>query len=244
MAQIDVAREVWNTLKRWGCSDGAIAGILGNMQAESALIADRWQSDDVGNMSGGYGLVQWTPARDYINWAKAHGLDHKTVSTQCARIKHEADHGEQFFKPGTTFWNWLKSDGKPEQKADEFIRYYERPKSLATSPQRQGFARKWYDQLHGTGHAMPHGTGHATSPSGDARAIALDVLKGKYGDDDARKSALGSRYAEVQAVINRWYSMAPGVWKGQYGGGPARRSKLGADYDGVQYLVNQGVGKP
>jgi len=58
MAQIDVAREVWNTLRGWGCSDGAIAGLLGNMQAESALIADRWQSDEVGNMSGGYGLVQ------------------------------------------------------------------------------------------------------------------------------------------------------------------------------------------
>ena len=237
MAQIDVAREVWNTLKGWGCSDGAIAGILGNMQAESSLIADRFQNDDVGNDSVGYGLVQWTPATIIFDWAKAQGLDHKSVSTQCARIKYEADHGLQFFESGATFWNWLKSDGTPEQKADDFIRYYERPATLATSPQRQGFARNWYDQLHGTGPT----TG---GPSGDARAIALDVLKGKYGNDDARKSALGSRYAEVQAVINRWYSMAHGVWKGQYGDGPARASKLGADYDGVQYLVNQGVGKP
>ena len=236
MAPIDVAREVWNTLRRWGCSDGAIAGILGNMQAESSLIADRWEGDHVGNLSGGYGLVQWTPATNYFDWAKKQGLDHKTVSTQCARIKYEADHGEQFFKPGTTFWNWLKSGGTPEQKADEFIRYYERPRKLDTLPQRQGFARNWYDQLHGTGPA----TG---GPSGDARAIALDVLKGQYGNDDARRSALGSRYAEVQAVINRWYSMAAGVWKGQYGDGSARASKLGADYDGVQYLVNQGIGK-
>jgi hypothetical protein len=237
MAQIDVAREVWTTLRRWGCSDGAIAGLLGNMQGESALIADRWEGDIVGNMSGGYGLVQWTPASHYIDWAKKQGLDYKTVSTQCARIKYEADQGLQFFKSGTTFWKWLKSDGTPEQKADDFIRCYERPLSLASLPQRQGFARNWYDQLHGTGPT----TG---GPSGDARAIALDVLKGKYGNDDARKSALGSRYAEVQAVINHWYSMAPGVWKGQYGDGPARASKLGADYDGVQYLVNQGVGKP
>jgi len=235
MAQIDVAREVWNTLRGWGCSDGAIAGILGNMQAESALIADRWQSDLVGNLSGGYGLVQWTPATNLFDWAKAQGRDHKTVSTQCARIKYEADHGLQFSKTGTTFWDWLKSDGTPEQKADDFIRYYERPQTLDTLHERQGFARNWYHQL--------HGTGHVPRPSGDARAIALDVLKGKYGNDDARKSALGSRYAEVQAIINHWYSMAPGVWKGEYGDGPARASKLGADYDGVQYLVNQGVGK-
>jgi len=236
MAQIDVAREVWTTLRGWGSSPGAIAGILGNMQGESALIADRWQSDEVGNLSGGYGLVQWTPATVIIDWAKAQGLDHRTVSTQCARIKYEADHGEQFFKKGTTFWSWLKSDGTPEQKADDFILYYERPASLGTSRQRQGWARNWYDQL--------HGTGPATGPSGDARVIALDVLKGKYGNDDERKSALGSRYAEVQAIINRWYSMAAGVWKGQYGDESARKAKLGADYDGVQYLVNQGVGKP
>ncbi len=235
MAPIDVAREVWNTLRRWGCSDGAIAGILGNMQWESSLIADRWEGDHVGNMSGGYGLVQWTPAAGYFNWAKAQGLDHKTVSTQCARIKFEADNRKQFFKSGTTFWDWLKSDGTPEQKAEDFIRYYERPASFDSLPQRQSFARNWYDQL--------HGTGPAPGLSSDARAIARDVLKGKYGNDDARKRALGPRYAEVQAVINHWYSMAPGVWKGQYGDGSARKSKLGADYDGVQYLVNQGVGK-
>ena len=45
MAQLDVAGEVWTTLRGWGSSAAAIAGILGNMQAESALIADRWQSE-------------------------------------------------------------------------------------------------------------------------------------------------------------------------------------------------------
>ena len=42
------------------------AGILGNIVAESALNPWRWQGDTV-NQSGGYGLVQFTPARDYIN---------------------------------------------------------------------------------------------------------------------------------------------------------------------------------
>jgi len=88
MAQLDVAREVWTTLRGWGSSAGAIAGILGNMQGESALIADRWEGDHVGNMSGGYGLVQWTPATVIINWARDQGLDHKSVSTQCARLKY------------------------------------------------------------------------------------------------------------------------------------------------------------
>lgn len=41
------------------------AGILGNIVAESALNPWRWQGDTV-NLSGGYGLVQFTPASDYI----------------------------------------------------------------------------------------------------------------------------------------------------------------------------------
>ena len=43
----------------------AQAGILGNIVAESALNPWRWQGDTV-NLSGGYGLVQFTPASDYI----------------------------------------------------------------------------------------------------------------------------------------------------------------------------------
>ena len=49
-----------------GYTDEAIAGVLGNMNAESAFNPWRWQSDVV-NYSGGYGLYQYTPARGYIN---------------------------------------------------------------------------------------------------------------------------------------------------------------------------------
>jgi hypothetical protein len=37
------------------------------MQVESGLNPGRWQNDDVGNTSLGYGLVQWTPATKYLN---------------------------------------------------------------------------------------------------------------------------------------------------------------------------------
>lgn len=52
-------------LNSYGFTLEAQAGILGNIVAESALNPWRWQGDTV-NLSGGYGLVQFTPARDYI----------------------------------------------------------------------------------------------------------------------------------------------------------------------------------
>lgn len=44
----------------------AIAGALGNIANESAFNPWRWQNDTV-NYRAGYGLVQFTPAEDYIN---------------------------------------------------------------------------------------------------------------------------------------------------------------------------------
>ena len=44
----------------------AIAAIIGNMNNESAMNVWRWQEDSV-VYSAGYGLIQFTPARDYIN---------------------------------------------------------------------------------------------------------------------------------------------------------------------------------
>ena len=44
----------------------AQAGIIGNVIGESGLNPWRWQ-DDTYNLSGGYGLFQYTPASGYIN---------------------------------------------------------------------------------------------------------------------------------------------------------------------------------
>lgn len=43
----------------------AVAGMLGNVQAESGLNPWRWQGDQYGT-SRGYGLFQYTPASDYL----------------------------------------------------------------------------------------------------------------------------------------------------------------------------------
>lgn len=58
--------EVYNYLGPLGYDKQCVIGMLGNIAAESGLNPWRWQSDTY-NLSNGYGLVQFTPASDYIN---------------------------------------------------------------------------------------------------------------------------------------------------------------------------------
>lgn len=61
---IDNLNEILSML-RGSWTDEAIAGMCGNLQAESGFNPWRWQSDSV-SYSGGYGLPQFTPASGYI----------------------------------------------------------------------------------------------------------------------------------------------------------------------------------
>lgn len=97
------------------------------------------------------------------------------------------------------------------------------------------------------------GKGNATKPSGGAPGasgvsgstldLAVRVMQGKYGNGDARKAALGSRYDEVQNFINHISSasaqtLASEVKAGKYGNGDTRKIVLGSRYDEVQKIVN------
>lgn len=89
--------------------------------------------------------------------------------------------------------------------------------------------------------------------------LAKEVIAGKYGNGDARKSALGSRYGEVQARVNEilignkptptpapqptesnddLLSLVKKTIRGDFGNGDARKKALGSRYDEVQKQVN------
>lgn len=79
--------------------------------------------------------------------------------------------------------------------------------------------------------------------NGSVLSIAIDVMKGKYGDGDSRKSALGSRYSEVQEFINHIAStsaeiLAEETKAGNYGNGEDRKIVLGSRYSDVQNIIN------
>lgn len=102
----------------------------------------------------------------------------------------------------------------------------------------------WYDQMTGQ---KP-----TPAPSVDLEALATAVIAGKYGNGEARKRALGSNYAAVQAIVNKRLTgkskpapsvnleaLATAVIAGKYGNGEARRRALGANYQAVQAIVNK-----
>ena len=144
MGQQETAKQIWDYMTSNGWSKQAVAALLGNMQSESGIIADRWESDIVGNLYGGYGLVQWTPATKYIDWANASGLNYATVTSQCKRLDWEVANNEQFYCPFMTFQQFKVSQDTPENLAMIFIEYYERPAN-PNQPNRAEQARYWYN---------------------------------------------------------------------------------------------------
>jgi len=83
-----------------------------------------------------------------------------------------------------------------------------------------------------------------------AREVAKEVIEGKWGNGDDRKSKLtaaGYNYAEVQTWVNCILNgttvdeIAKAVIKGRYGNGDARKKalkRLGYDYQIIQNRVN------
>ena len=99
----------------------------------------------------------------------------------------------------------------------------------------------------------------SASVDGDVADLARRVIAGEFGNGDARKAALGSRYAEVQAEVNRMLGSGSGVSSssgasgdvddlarrviaGEFGNGDARKAALGDRYAAVQARVNEMLG--
>ena len=92
-------------------------------------------------------------------------------------------------------------------------------------------------------------------PNVSDEELARRVWTGEFGNGDARKAALGSRYNAVQALVDKGVgktttptpSPKPAVdiltlvkktIRGDFGNGDARRKALGSNYDEVQRQVN------
>lgn len=91
--------------------------------------------------------------------------------------------------------------------------------------------------------SAPTAPSTTNAPSGSTLELAVAVMQGKYGNGDARKSALGSRYNEVQDFINHIQTaststLASEVLAGKYGNGDTRKAVLGSRYNTVQSVVN------
>ena len=132
--------------------------------------------------------------------------------------------------------------------------------------QRWGYSWGWFKSkvasyMNGTTVSAPSQvtqtapTASASGASGSVADLAARVMRGEFGSGAQRRSALGARYDEVQAYVNRVYfgigatvsaspatstaDLAARVMRGEFGSGAQRRSALGNRYSEVQAYVNR-----
>lgn len=144
------AQYILDYLTAAGWTKNAICGVLGNLETESTVNPQLWQSLDYGNTSLGYGLVQWTPATNLINWCVANTLDYTLMDSQLQRILYEVEHNEQWIYSAMTFQEFTQSTDTPYNLAMLFLSKYERPAN-PNQPIRGTQAEAWYTTLTGGG---------------------------------------------------------------------------------------------
>lgn len=167
--------------------------------------------------------------------------------------------GEDFSATEVEKLGWLvrKLMAKYGIGASGVIRHYDVTGKLCPAPYVA--ASKWASLKAAiTGGVVSGGTTPA-APGGTVAELARRVIAGEFGNGDARRAALGSRYSEVQAEVNRILAggsssapaqpaapdieaLAQAVIRGDYGNGDDRRAALGSTYDAVQARVNEILG--
>lgn len=147
------AQYIMSWLVGRGWTKNAVAGMLGNMETESTINPGIWQNLDEGNLSMGYGLVQWTPATKYLDWADSRNLPRGSLDSQLKRIEYEVANKIQWI-PTTqynmTFEQFKRSKNSPSYLAQAFLKCYERPANQ-NQPNRSTQAEAWFNELNGSG---------------------------------------------------------------------------------------------
>lgn len=143
------AEYFWVGMNGYGFTKNAVCGMLGNIQTESTVNPGIWQGLHEGNLSGGFGLVQWTPATKYIDWANANGFAIGDMDGQMSRIQWELENNVQYRPTNAyplTFTEFKYSELSPAYLARAFCINYEQ----AGDPnlvQRGNQAEYWWEYL-------------------------------------------------------------------------------------------------
>lgn len=161
------ASSIWNYFSSKGLSSAGIAGIMGNMQAESGLNPTNLQNSyekslgmsdasytaavDNGsygnfvNDAAGYGLVQWTYhslKQDLLDTAKSKGTSIGDLNTQLDTLWME-------ISKNSGLMNTLKSATSVKEASDAFMLQYERPADQSTGARntRASYAQGFFDKF-------------------------------------------------------------------------------------------------
>jgi len=140
------AQYILNYLSDKGWTKNAVCGMLGNMQTESGINPGIWENLIEGNKNGGFGLVQWTPANKYLDWAEENGLGPNKMDSQLERIQYEVGENIQWTNPNRTFREFTQSTDTANNLALLFLKWYKKPAN-PNQPKRGAQAEYWYKTL-------------------------------------------------------------------------------------------------
>lgn len=205
--------KIWNYLKSKGLNDYGIAGLMGNLHAESGLIPTNLQNSyekklgftdttytnavDNGTYnnfvkdSAGYGLAQWTywsRKQNLLDFAKSKKASIGDLEMQLDFLYKELSEGYK------TVLNVLKTAKSVREASDVVLLEYERPadQSEAVQIRRADYGETYYKK-------------YATTKLSSVEEIAKEVIAGKWGNGIDRKvklEAAGYNYSQVQTRVN------------------------------------------
>lgn len=165
-----VEEQIWNFLKGKGLNNYGIAGLMGNLYAESGLKATNLQNSyekklgmtddsyttavdngDYTNFvkdSAGYGLAQWTywsRKQNLLDFVRSKGKSIGDLETQLEFLWKELSEGY------TAVLSTLKSASSVRQASDAVLTQYERPADQSTTVQvkRAGYGETYYNKYAG-----------------------------------------------------------------------------------------------
>lgn len=124
----------------------AMAALLANLEQESGINPGIWENLKPGK--GGWGLVQWTPARNYTNWAHSNGWADDSGNGQMTWIRDQTIPSGQWITTSAypiSFQEFKKSTRDPAWLTVAWCKNFER----GVLGDRVQYASKWYEFLGG-----------------------------------------------------------------------------------------------
>lgn len=180
-------KTIWNFLKGKGLNDFAVAGVMGNLYAESALRSNNLQQSyerklgytdetytravdggSYGNFvkdSAGYGLAQWT------YWSRKQGLLEyaKGKNKSIGDLTMQLEFLWKELQGYSAVMKVLKAATSVQEASDIFMCRFENPadQSASAKSKRASYGQKYYDKY----------TAKATAPTPESNAEIIHVVK-------------------------------------------------------------------
>lgn len=253
----DNAKYIWTWLKDSGWSEQAAAGFLGNTRIESGHNPGIYENLDHGNMQRGFGLVQWTPAKIFHDWAKQSGQKVDSIDAQLSAVNGDVlKHWIPTSDYQLSYETFKKSTMNPYHLANAFLLNFERPAnargqltymntgSEITNPTKRGeWAEYYYSKFKGVvyrpakgGLTQPKASKYDSSKS--TRATAVSTIGWNLAEVNRFKMHAADpphvNGTYIDNFLKSYYSDSPLIGQGE-------TIKRWSDYYGISVGAALGV---